>query len=46
MDTDVVCQPFLSEEEQGMQNTAHLLGPNVVCGTRFSDVSEIFPVKC
>ena len=45
MDADVICQPFLSEERPGMRETAHLLGPHVICGTSFPDVSEIFLVK-
>ena len=42
MDADVIWQPFLSGKRPGMQETAHLLGPHVICATRFPDVSEIF----
>ena len=45
MDADVICQPFLSEERPGMQQTSHLLGPHVICGTHFPEVAKIFPVK-
>ena len=45
MDADVICQPFLLEEKQGRREMAHLLGPHVICGTRFPEVSEIFPVE-
>ena len=45
MDADVICQPFLSEEKQERRETAHLLELHLICGTRFPDVSEKFPVK-
>ena len=45
MDAGVICQPSLSEERSGMREIAHLPGPHVICGTRFPDMSDIFPVK-
>jgi len=45
MDENVIYQPFLSEEKHGRQETSHLLGPHVICGTCFPGVSEIFPLK-
>ena len=45
MDTDVLFHTSLSEEKLGKLERTHTLGLHVICGTRFLDVSEIFPVK-